>query len=101
MFIFACGLRKMFSLFYFSHECLKSLLSAGFSPDSLYECTGLTLCRQIPNLPDKETALSYAVAKQNEVAMVILLEAGASSNPPLDKAYHPLLRGKVTFYFCS
>lgn len=86
----------MFVIYFkFSYDCLKTLLEIGFSPNSLYECTGLVITGHIPNLPERETALSYAVSKQNEVAIAMLLAAGANCNPPIDNAYHPLLRGMI------
>lgn len=76
-----------------SYECLKSLLEAGFSPDSLFDCVGFT--SHIPHLPELETALSYAVSKQNDENIAILLAAGANCNPPVDRAFHPILRGLI------
>lgn len=81
----------------FSYECLKSLLEAGFSPDSLFDCVGFT--SHIPYLPELETALSYAVSKQNDENFGILLAAGANCNPPVDRAFHPILRGLIIIFF--
>lgn len=72
---------------------MQSLLVAGFSPDSLFDCVGLTITAHIPCLPEKETALSYAVSKKSRENITILLSNGASCNPPVDDAFHPLLRG--------
>ncbi|XP_054711010.1 uncharacterized protein LOC129220605 [Uloborus diversus] len=73
------------------HECLKALLAAGFSPDSLNRCE-LPGFPNLPYVPDRETTLSFAILKRNEIAIAILLKAGASCNPIGFNTYHPLLR---------
>ncbi|GFY35278.1 ankyrin repeat and SOCS box protein 3 [Trichonephila clavipes] len=75
-----------------SYGALKSLLAAGFSPDSLYTCSDQYLSRMITYLPKLETPMSYAINKYDKTSVEILLAAGASCSPPAPESTHPLLR---------
>ncbi|XP_055937440.1 ankyrin repeat and SOCS box protein 3-like [Argiope bruennichi] len=75
-----------------SYGSLEALLTAGFSPDSLYTISDLALSRMIAYQPKLETAVSYAAFKSDKTSVSILLAAGASCNPPVPESCHPLLR---------
>lgn len=74
-----------------SLRCLKILLERGFPVDCL--CERKTMYEpQFLNLrPKYETALSFAIGKENTDAIDILLEAGANCNTTSDDVLHPLI----------
>lgn len=68
-----------------SYECLKMLLLAGFSANSVYDRENVALDHMyILPLPIYETALSYAVYKEDIESLKILLDYGASANAVCD-----------------
>ncbi|XP_067119888.1 ankyrin repeat and SOCS box protein 3-like [Centruroides vittatus] len=83
-----------------SNRCLKLLLERGFPVDCLcergtrYEPQFFTFLR-----PTYETALSYAIGKENVEAVDILLEAGANCNSTSDDVLHPLIPALVKSSF--
>ncbi|XP_029848458.3 ankyrin repeat and SOCS box protein 3 [Ixodes scapularis] len=80
-----------------SYECLRELLRAGFPVDELLLPVTLPSQRLPVNAaPRCETALSYAVFKQDLTSMEILLDEGASPDAILPEAISPVLSALIS-----
>ncbi|KAG0444756.1 hypothetical protein HPB47_013416 [Ixodes persulcatus] len=79
------------------YECLRELLRAGFPVDELLLPVTLPSQRLPVNAaPRCETALSYAVFKQDLTSMEILLDEGASPDAILPEAISPVLSALIS-----
>lgn len=80
-----------------SYDCLRELLGAGFPVDKLLLPVTLPSQRLPVNAaPRCETALSYAVFKQDLTSMRILLDKGASPDAVLPEAISPVLSALIS-----